>query len=146
MYALIENDNVIAFPYTGKMLREAHPNTLFPKGFDDELLSQFGVERVHIIETKYNPMVETVVIVTPPRYDGDRWVVDQTIEPLPETEAAANVRSKRNQLLLDSDWTQTADSPVDSAAWAAYRSALRDITENPAFPWLDETDWPYPPT
>lgn len=37
------------------------------------------------------------------------------------------LRSRRNALLRDSDWTQTEDSPVDKAAWAAYREALRDL-------------------
>jgi hypothetical protein len=38
------------------------------------------------------------------------------------------IRSQRNQILKDTDWTQVADSPVDKAAWATYRQALRDIT------------------
>ena len=29
--------------------------------------------------------------------------------------------------LLASDWTQLADVPVDSAAWATYRQTLRDL-------------------
>ena len=37
-------------------------------------------------------------------------------------------------MLSDSDWTQVADAPVDKAAWATYRQALRDITEQDGFP------------
>lgn len=44
------------------------------------------------------------------------------------------VRTKRNKLLAESDWTQVADAPVDKAAWATYRQALRDITEQDGFP------------
>jgi hypothetical protein len=33
----------------------------------------------------------------------------------------------RNALLNQSDWTQVQDSPVDKAAWAIYRQALRDL-------------------
>lgn len=44
------------------------------------------------------------------------------------------VRIKRNKLLAQSDWTQVADAPVDQAAWATYRQALRDITEQDGFP------------
>jgi hypothetical protein len=40
----------------------------------------------------------------------------------------AHVRSDRNARLSASDWTQLPDAPVDAAAWAAYRQALRDIT------------------
>lgn len=37
------------------------------------------------------------------------------------------MRVQRDRLLAESDWTQTADAPVDKAAWAAYRQALRDF-------------------
>ena len=40
-------------------------------------------------------------------------------------------RAERDRLLLESDWTQGADSPLsdtDKAAWATYRQALRDMT------------------
>ena len=33
----------------------------------------------------------------------------------------------RNCELAVSDWTQTLDAPVDKAAWATYRQALRDL-------------------
>ena len=33
----------------------------------------------------------------------------------------------RNAQLAMSDWTQVADAPVDKAAWATYRQALRDL-------------------
>ena len=48
---------------------------------------------------------------------------------------SAQVRAKRNKLLAESDWTQVADAPVDQAAWATYRQALRDITEQDGFPF-----------
>jgi len=47
---------------------------------------------------------------------------------LKDTEQAKAVRSQRNQLLKDSDWTQIADSTADKTAWATYRQALRDFT------------------
>jgi hypothetical protein len=56
---------------------------------------------------------------------------------------SANVRTKRNKLLAESDWTQVADAPVDKAAWATYRQALRDITEQDGFP--KEVNWPIEP-
>lgn len=33
----------------------------------------------------------------------------------------------RNAELARTDWTQLTDSPVDKAAWATYRQALRDL-------------------
>lgn len=59
-----------------------------------------------------------------------------------DAEKAADVRNQRNGLLASSDWTQVDDSPVDKAAWAAYRQDLRDITSHAAFPNLAEDDWP----
>jgi hypothetical protein len=44
----------------------------------------------------------------------------------------ARVRFERSQKLADCDWTQLPDAPltnVQTADWATYRQALRDITE-----------------
>jgi hypothetical protein len=60
-----------------------------------------------------------------------------------DAEQAVNVRQQRTEKLKDSDWTQVADAPVDQAAWAAYRQALRDITSQAGFPWT--IDWPTQP-
>lgn len=47
---------------------------------------------------------------------------------------SANARKRRNKLLTASDWTQVIDAPVDQAAWATYRQALRDISAQAGFP------------
>ena len=56
---------------------------------------------------------------------------------------AAEMRKQRDQLLAESDWTQVSDAPVDQAAWATYRQALRDIPQQPGFP--DNVTWPIAP-
>jgi len=56
----------------------------------------------------------------------------------------SEARKYREILLNKSDWTQVADAPVDQAAWAAYRQALRDITSQETFP--TEVLWPSPPS
>ena len=56
---------------------------------------------------------------------------------------AKDVRSIRDKLLLECDWTVLADAPLTSAqktAWKAYRQELRNITEQPTFP--TEIIWP----
>lgn len=68
------------------------------------------------------------VFVTPP------------IDPAPIAEA---IRAQRNQLLTQSDWTQMPDAPVDQAAWATYRQALRDIPQQEGFPF--NVVWPTSP-
>lgn len=56
------------------------------------------------------------------------------------------MRSARNRLLADSDWTQIADnglSDSDRQAWATYRQALRDFPST----WTpsDIANFPDPP-
>ena len=61
-----------------------------------------------------------------------------------ETEfQAQRVRAQRAALLQASDWTQLDDSPVDKQIWANYRQELRDIPQQPGFPW--EINWPIAP-
>ena len=56
----------------------------------------------------------------------------------------AEIRAQRNTLLTASDWTQVADAPVDQAAWATYRQALRDVPQQAGFP--HDVVWPTSPT
>src|SRR5210317_1024129 len=43
--------------------------------------------------------------------------------------AMADLRTKRNRLLTESDWTILPDSPIaDKTAWQVYRQSLRDLT------------------
>jgi hypothetical protein len=37
------------------------------------------------------------------------------------------MRYWRDTQLARTDWTQVSDAPVDQAAWATYRQALRDL-------------------
>lgn len=60
-----------------------------------------------------------------------------------DAEQAKSVRQQRGEKLKDSDWTQVIDAPVDQAAWATYRQALRDITAQEGFPWT--ITWPEQP-
>lgn len=60
-----------------------------------------------------------------------------------DVEQAASVRASRTEKLKDCDWTQVADAPVDKAAWATYRQALRDISAQAGFPAT--VAWPTQP-
>ena len=46
----------------------------------------------------------------------------------------ARMRYWRDAELSRTDWTQVADAPVDQAAWATYRQALRDLPASKADP------------
>jgi len=48
-------------------------------------------------------------------------------------------------LLLQSDWTQLPDVPIETkSAWEIYRQQLRDITNQSGFPY--EVQFPEMPT
>jgi len=68
---------------------------------------------------------------------------EANFQALKDSKLIENERSKRNQLLINSDWTQVADAPVDKAVWATYRQALRDIPTQSGFPWT--ITWPETP-
>ena len=72
---------------------------------------------------------------------ADPYVPPSVDEVKAKLEAA--VRNERNQLLSASDWTQNPDAPVDKAAWAAYRQALRDVPQQANFP--ETVIWPERP-
>ena len=78
------------------------------------------------------------------RWDGSAWAVEDLPEPEPEpVDPAVEARANRGALLSSSDWTQVADAPVDQAAWAAYRSLLRDVPQQSGFP--ADITWPTKP-
>ena len=58
--------------------------------------------------------------------EAKTWV-DKTKE-----KTLAEIREIRNFKLAESDWTQLPDVPLATKeAWAAYRQALRDVTNQP---------------
>jgi hypothetical protein len=68
----------------------------------------------------------------------------QYVAPPPnEGRSALVARLRRNKLLRSSDWTQVSDAPVNQAAWATYRQALRDVPQQEGFP--DNITWPEVP-
>lgn len=69
-----------------------------------------------------NGMVYTVAIQLLSQEDIDRK----------KSSEWSQIRTRRNKMLLDSDWTQLADVSFDAATkleWATYRQNLRDITQ-----------------
>lgn len=89
---------------------------------------------------------------SPPPYPAQWNPTDEVWVDLraPEERLAqqwANVRTQRNQLLLDTDWTDTLSAAARLGqtlydAWQTYRQALRDVPEQPD-PF--NITWPQPP-
>jgi len=84
---------------------------------------------------EYDPLTQRKLL----RRSGD--VLEYVLEDREADWAAIN-RGKRDLLLKESDWTQLPDAPVNREAWAAYRQALRDLTDHVNWPNLSADDWP----
>lgn len=69
---------------------------------------------------------------------------DEEKQAIKDNREAEVVRAERNKKLVESDWTQVSDAPVNGALWATYRQALRDVTAQETFPW--DITWPTKPT
>lgn len=73
-------------------------------------------------------------------------LVDHTPAPSAPQWDAPSARAERDRLLADCDWVVMRSveqgAPVP-APWAAYRTALRDLTAQPGFPAA--ITWPKPP-
>jgi len=141
MYIKIVDGNIKN--YSIATLKKDNPNVSFPKNISDELLAEYGVYKlVDNGRPKINHKRQTYNVVEPTLVDG-KWTKTYEVIDYPEDTIANNVRVERDQLLKDSDWTQIADAPVDQAAWATYRQALRDIPEQEGFPL--SFSWPAKP-
>ena len=137
--------------YTIGQLRKDNSNTSFPKNIPDSLLAEFGVFPATVAEMPtYAERTQTIAQNETATQVNGAWVygwtvADKTAEEVAayETAKGMSVRSQRDELLKQTDWTQVADAPVDKAAWATYRQALRDITDQAGFPY--EVTWPTKP-
>lgn len=119
--------------------KSVFPNTSFPSsGPSDEFLAEAGAYKVSVFKP-YDQATQKLVGCEVYIEDGFAYTVevqDKTAEEIAANTAsrAAKVRAERDRLLSACDWTQLADAPVDSAAWATYRQALRDLPEQQGFP------------
>jgi hypothetical protein len=106
--------------------------------------NQLSGDASHMLEVQANEVpdfMQNEVV-----FDLETGVQIQSTPKQPTVDLSAigrSIKKQRNKLLSLSDWTQVADAPVDQAAWATYRQALRDVPEQDGFP--DGVVWPVPP-
>jgi len=139
----IKLTNGVPENYTIGQLRKDNPNVSFPKDIPLEMLASYDVYPLTVEDRpSYNNLTEDVILDTPTEVDGS-WTQSYSVVQKSEEEAAQNIRSRRNMLLSNSDWTQITDATVDKTAWATYRQSLRDITSQDGFPYT--VTWPDKP-
>lgn len=133
-YIQVENGEVKGYP------RPLPQNWADVSNFyllDDERLRSYGWFPVRFvpnpnktnnsITTGQMFVIEGIEVV---QYEQVREKTQQELEQ--ETNQMwENIRVQRNELLLESDWTQLSDSPISEqkkVEWQTYRQELRDIT------------------
>lgn len=108
-------------------------------------VEELGLYPVTGQEPSYDPVRERLA---GPTYAVVGQTIERTwtVEQVPDEEKAGHVRAQRNELIAKCDWTQLDDTPITNSKkleWAAYRQALRDIPDQPGFPW--DITWPTQP-
>ena len=152
MYVKITSGSVDTFPYSVGQLRRDNPQTSFPRQVSDEILASHGVYSVTMEDQpSIDDRTQTVEQNASPTGSGNTWTLGWTITAKTseevqawEVNVAASNRSTRNSLLAETDFWGMSDMTM-SPEMAAYRQALRDITEHANWPNLNEADWPTKP-
>ena len=158
---------------TGKVITESefrslYPNTSFPRVLTSDILDARGVDPVlegpqatttSPYETSVRQGVEeingqwfTKYVVGPifTEYTDEEGIVHSVEEQESEyrtridEQAEESVRTQRDKLLEECDWTQSRDVLLDNDSdWTSYRQELRDITLQDGFPY--NVTWPTKP-
>lgn len=152
MYLLAVNDTLTKFPYTLEELRQDNPQTSFPLVMTAEELASWGVFAVEEqTPPAFNEQTESIEVAAPALVNNV-WVRSQTVVAAEPDEVerrraiqAAIIRTERNRILTLTDYSQLFDFPgsnAEKAALTQFRQALREVPQQPGFPWA--VVWPTP--
>lgn len=138
--------------YTIGELRRDNPNTSFPRIIPDNILSLYGVyPYTNKDQPEYDQKTQKLESGNFIQDIDGKWlrewiIVEKTQEEIDNYAQilAADIRSRRNLLLAETDYLALSDN-ILTTEMASYRQALRDITSHPNFPHLLESDWPIKP-
>ena len=118
------NDCYSVFEYENNFVQKMYPHTQDSLSFE-------------MLEKLIQESSESVVFCSLEEANNLSW------PPISNSVLAKTIREERDAKLIETDWTQVADAPVDQAAWATYRQSLRAMPEQAGFP--NTIDWPTEP-
>ncbi len=151
LYVKAIDNQIVAYPYTQTDLMRETPSTSFPNGIlSPSSLAEWNVFPVHYSDQPVVDVLTQRMVEIAPLYDGQSWIQQWAVEPLPQDEIdarnaqqASSVRADRNARLAATDWRvikALEDGNGLNFDLATYRQALRDIPSQPGFPW--DIVWP----
>lgn len=145
-YVQADGETFIRHIFDIEPTRWDEDNYCYARKLTTEQAERFGIHKKQIVTPPYYDQTSQSREEGPAVLLDGVWTQNYIVSELSSEEAAAKVkaqwaaiRAERNTKLDACDWTQLPDAPVDSAAWAVYRQALRDITTqadpfNPVWP------------
>lgn len=135
--------NGVPAKYTLGQFRRDNPNTSFPKQIPNEMLARYDVYPYTVpAQPTYDRYTQACVEGTFEQDAQGNWSLPWAIESYTQEEAERRVRSRRDDLLQDTDWTANSDVTM-SGAMREYRQALRDVSSQTGFP--NNVTWPERP-
>lgn len=145
--------STITYPYSVQNLKNENPSISFPTIIADSLLESFNIYKVQTKSSGYDSDDTKDVTEVTPTLSGSVYVQTYNITDADEETINkrreikwSEVRSNRDSLLSECDWTQFNDSPISGSTltdWQTYRQSLRDIT-NQSTPY--DITWPNRPS
>ena len=145
--------STITYPYSVQNLKNENPSISFPTIIADSLLESFNIYKVETKSSGYDSDDTKDVTEVTPTLSGSVYVQTYNITDADEETINkrreikwSEVRSNRDSLLSECDWTQFNDSPISGSTltdWQTYRQSLRDIT-NQSTPY--DITWPNRPS
>ena len=137
MYLKVSCSTII-YPYSIQILKNENPTISFPTTISNDLLQSYNVYPVELKSSGYDTDDTKDVTEVTPTLSGSVYIqtyeiTDADTETINKRKEIkwSEIRSTRNTLLSESDWTQFQDSPITGSSltdWQTYRQSLRDVT------------------
>jgi hypothetical protein len=151
LFIQLEEGRPVGHPIAEDNFRQLFPGVSFPPCFTADAVEPLGYGIYDFSNRPENlGRYEKSVEVAPVRNEYGIWRQTWSIAAMSDAEKQAadkvkaqTIRADRNARLAACDWTQLVDAPVDSLAWANYRQELREVPNQPGFPW--DVQWPTKP-
>lgn len=128
MYALVENQTVVQYPYSLNQFRASYPNTSFPANITDVELSAYGVVRIILTgQPTYNQLTQSVRETTP-AYSAQRSRWEQVWEIVEASAEEVEARKQAIKAQITADVQNRLDAFAQSRGYDNIVSACSYAT------------------